>query len=78
MVVDYENQFCQTKVNRSSKLKCSSCKKHLPMKTEVVFELGLVNAFIAVYCMDCVEKDNELNEILWDQRHPFDLDCDDD
>jgi len=77
MAVDYENQFCQTIVNRSNKLKCSSCRKHLPMKTEAVFELGLVETFIAVYCMKCAESDKELQEILWEQRHPFDVDFED-
>ena len=71
--IDYENDFCETTVNRSKALKCSICEKHLPMNTAVVFELKQ-GKFQGVFCMKCVETDDDLQYALAYHRHPFDLD----
>lgn len=63
--------FAQTKVSRSSFLKCTCCDKRLPMGTAVVFELDEKRLFVAVYC-----DDEACYGDVWDpadERHIFDL-----
>lgn len=71
--IDYENEFCETTVNMSNALKCSLCEKQLPMKTSVILELR-DGKFRGVFCMECAEKDDDLQDAITDQRHLFDLD----
>ena len=60
-------------VNRSNRLRCGICAKHLPMKTSVYFELDEDGQFEDVLCTECVHSDPALLlESI--HEHPFNLD----
>lgn len=69
----YSNDFVESTVRRSNRLKCSSCGRPLPMGSRAVFELECGTTFKGVHCMDCYRRDGRMQVALLDQRHPMDL-----